>query len=384
MFPFGVEPGAATASGNGGRDDRGPDTMSRLLLHGARHHDRDAVFLHWGQGRKGWGWQETPDWRADRATIRAGLVLRQRLEVGEGEAVALWLPLGPEWAAVERAAWCLGAITVPIPPDWPLTRVAEVLDDAGPTVLFASALTDLEGLKATGDLPESVVASVVLRAPAEQGDDWLSHDAFIEYGGILDTPERASMLRTSAREQSPGRTVTWEYPDAPGGGRREIDDATLVRAATTVAGRFPPAKGKVQLLAAARPDLLNRTLLFAGWADGLTTTAFALSRAARERAGELYPDVLLGPGDAVSELLSSLPEGPPERKETSGGVFLRLGLGGGGRGDDPKRSNGGRNSSRGVDVIVTDGSRPAGAGPSRRVRFLDASELEGELGDEGR
>jgi len=56
--------------------------MNRLLLHGARYHDRKAVFVSRDLG-------ETPDWRADRLSIRVALALRQDLAVGPGDLVAL-------------------------------------------------------------------------------------------------------------------------------------------------------------------------------------------------------------------------------------------------------------------------------------------------------
>ena len=81
--------------------------MNRLLLHGARYHDRKAVFVSRALG-------ETPDWRADRLSIRIALALREELGVGPGGVVALSMPLSVQWALAERAVWGLGAATVPL------------------------------------------------------------------------------------------------------------------------------------------------------------------------------------------------------------------------------------------------------------------------------
>ena len=99
-FPFGVRPDVPVDEGT--EDQRGPDTINRLLLHGARYHDRDALLLRWEQGRKGWGWEAHPDWRMDRDAIRTALVLRQRIGMDAGEHAALWIPFGMEFSTVER------------------------------------------------------------------------------------------------------------------------------------------------------------------------------------------------------------------------------------------------------------------------------------------
>lgn len=314
MFPFGVHP-EPDDDAEASRDDaRGPDTANRILLHGARHHDRDAVFLRWGQGRRGWEWQLTPDWRADRASIRAGLVLRERLGVAEGERVAIWLPLGPEWAEIERGVWSIGAVSVPIWPDRPLGRVASVLADSSPDVLFTPSLAAVRELEAIGGRPEGVRAIVPLEAPEEQGDDWLSLAKFLEYGGVRDTPERASMWRTYARGVGPDAPASLEYDDGPdgvpgeagAGAPCEVSQGELVAWAERIARRFPARKGGTRLLATDRPDLISRVLIVAGWADGLTRTAFAPSRVGRERAGQLGVDVVAARGSEAGALLGSL------------------------------------------------------------------------------
>lgn len=383
-FPFGVSPEGATQAGSGEADGRGADTMNRLLSHGARHHARSELFLHWGQGRRGWGWQSTPDWRADRHSIRVALVLRQRMQVAEGERVALWLPLGPEWALIERAVWSIGAVSVPIWAEWEPERVVAVLADAAPEVLFTPDLGAVEALRAIGGLPPSIQASVPLRAPSESGDDWISFGKLMEYGGVLDTPERASMWRAFARAVEPGAAACWEYPaaaepDTPGesagaGERTELDHRALVSAATRVARRFPPREGRVQLLAAERPELLLRAMVCSAWADGLTRTAFAPSRAARQRAGELRPALLACPGEAVAPLLEALEAGPRQAEEPRRGGLLGRLRGIGGR---RRAGNGAGGEEARPVVVVTDGPADAVRGGVRggRARVVAAAEL---------
>lgn len=390
-FPFGVGPEEADDTAAARQDDRGPDTINRLLLHGARYHDREAAFLHWGQDRTGWTWQETPDWRADRGAVRVALVFREKIGVAAGSAVALWLPLGPEWAVIERGVWLAGGVSVPIWPEWEPERVARVLDDARPEVLFAPELDAVESLRVLDGVPPSVQVVVPLRAPDEKGEDWLSYDKLLEYGGVQDTPERASMLRTSAREVAPGTVATYEYGGAGGTGhggaggsggrtgRRELDQGALAEVATRVARRFPPRPGRVQLLAGDRPDLLSRVLLFAGWADGVTTTAFARTRAGHERAGELEPELVACDGEVAPALLASLPARGEAAGPTPREALVRWLRELRGRRDEaPRAPDGPAFLIRGgMTAQEARESVERAAGPE--VRLLDAAELESRL-----
>ncbi len=190
--------------------------MNRLLLHGARYHDRKAVFVSRALG-------ETPDWRADRLSIRIALALREELGVGPGGVVALSMPLSVQWALAERAVWGLGAATVPL--------------TAG---------------RSAGRSVNAVLASVS------------DCDALLDRGGTLDTPERASAFRAAARAISPETIASFE----PGGALRHQEWVVRIE---RFLERFPPARGWRNVLAIAEPHVSARALVYAGWADGLTT-----------------------------------------------------------------------------------------------------------------
>ncbi|MFQ5690630.1 MAG: AMP-binding protein [Gemmatimonadota bacterium] len=419
MFPFGVAPEEGSEPGRSG-EGRGPDTMNRLLLHGARHHDRDAAFLRWEQGRKGWNWAETPDWQADRHTIRIALFLRQRLNVAEDERIALWMPLGPEWAVTERAVWSVGVVSVPVWPGWELDRVAAVLADARPTVLFAPGIGAIRELRAIGGLPDSVRVAIGLaeevsgrdaepgpsgvdgpRGSREGGDDSglepvLSYGEVLEYGGVLDTPERASMWRTLAASFEPAKVAAWEYSetadvpaalegvtDGLASAGRAVDHAALVEAAERLAHKLPHRKGRVQVLAENQPGLLPRALLYAGWADGLTATAFALSRAAWEHVGELGPDVVVGRPDLLQPVLGELVKADVTSNGRDAGVLARLRLrrtghrDGSTRGPGPGRSvNGNRPAVLFTSWEAQDMADTRKAGIPDSVRRVDVDDVQ--------
>ncbi|MFQ5890302.1 MAG: AMP-binding protein [Gemmatimonadota bacterium] len=365
-FPFGV----AADSSDEHVDERGPDTLNRLLLHGARYHDRAELFLDWEKGRRtGWGWQGTPDWRADRSAIRTALVLRQRLQVGGGETVALWFPLSREWAYVERGCWSIGAISVPVWPEWDLRRVGEVLADASPQVLFAPDIESLNALKLTGGLPESVRATILMGGPTDPEEESLPFEKLMDYGSVLDTPERASMWRTSAREAEPGDVVAFEYAET-GLDRREVDHRVLVRVIESVLRRFPPARGRVRVLADERPEMLSRAILYACWADGLSRAAFATSAEAAGRVAELEPELVVCREGMVTSFLRAIEARRKENRHVASERKRLLGLfGAGGRN--------GKAAAR-TGAAADDGGHGGGAGPICFV-IADRSEVGPEL-----
>ncbi|MGH9324778.1 MAG: AMP-binding protein [Vicinamibacteria bacterium] len=240
MLPFGIQPDGSDPN----RDERGPDTMNRLLLHGARYHDRKSVFVSADS-------KETPDWQADRLSIRVALALREELGVGPGDVVALCMPLSVSWAVVERATWGLGAASSPIAPDASPADAIRILSETRAKVLFTARAFSPHGIP------------IVTLEPTTEA---LLFSDLIARGGVLDTPERASGFRAAARQIPPFALCSIE----PGSGR-ELDHEGWVQRVARFLARFPPVRERRHVLAWERPDLAARVVLHAGWADGLTT-----------------------------------------------------------------------------------------------------------------
>jgi acyl-CoA synthetase (AMP-forming)/AMP-acid ligase II len=207
--------------------------MNRLLLHGARYHDRPQVF----RSPEG----ETPDWRADRHAVRAGLALESAFAVGPGDVVALLLPLSVEWAFIERGIWGLGAASLPLWPEWGDSEIADRLERERPKVLVSS--------RSVGFAP----------AQATPGE-------LFERGGALDTPERASRFRAVARTIPPEAIASLE--PAPG---HELSHAIWIVRVREFLERHPPRRGLEHVVEGQRPGLEARIVMYSGWADGLTT-----------------------------------------------------------------------------------------------------------------
>jgi hypothetical protein len=215
-FPFGLEPEASDPV----LDERGLDTVNRLLLHGARYHDRNAVFVSSDLA-------EMPDWRADRFSIRIALALAEDFGVGPGDVVKIALPLSIRFALAERAVWALGAATA-----------------------IGSGSPSAREVKA-------VIA------------DDSAWKALLDRGSVLDTPERASALRAHARRTPPEATASIE----PHGSLRQRD---WVNEIESFLGRFPPERRSRNVSSNGEPSFPARTELYAGWADGRTTVVLTL------------------------------------------------------------------------------------------------------------
>jgi len=215
------------------------DTVNQLLLHGAQHHDRDGVFMQ----AEGDRWAAVPDWRADRHSIRIALALRERLDVGPGDVVAMSMPLRLEWPLIERAIWGLGATSLPV-------RDSGGLVGTAPSVFF--------GERGALDIPDSV------RAVVSFSDG--SFEKLMDDGGVLDTPERATHFRALAKEVPPEAIASIDEG-------RESTHATWMVSIERFQEQHPPEKGRTYRLGPERTDVASRVALYAGWGDGLTRTA---------------------------------------------------------------------------------------------------------------
>jgi hypothetical protein len=238
-----------------------------------------------------------------------------------------------------------------------------VLGDTQPQVLFAPERQIVQNLNVIGGLPESVRAVILFDGPADDDDEFLPFDKFMDYGGVLDTAERAAMWRTSAKAAQPEDIIAIEFGDDPErAGRREVSHSTMVHSMVEVARRFPPARGRVHLLAGDRPDRPQRALLFSGWANGLTQTAFATTSVAREAAGTLRPDLVACPEAMVGAVLEEVREQGEEAGKGAVGQDIE-----------------GAGAKRRLSLFVTDGfaavPRPSGG---EAVEFVQPNDLHVE------
>jgi acyl-CoA synthetase (AMP-forming)/AMP-acid ligase II len=191
--------------------------MNRLLLQGARYHERRSLFVSAD-------WGEMPDWRADRHSIRIALALRERHGVGPGDVVALGIPFSARFVLAERAIWGLGASTLPLPQRgvrWKATIASES-----------------------------------------------ECDALLEEGGVLDTPERAASFRAFAREVPATAIASIESG-------RELRHQDWVRKVGSYLERSGSGeRGRRERVPRGEALLPSRVAVYGCWAEGLATVEF--------------------------------------------------------------------------------------------------------------
>ncbi len=119
-------------------------------------------------------------------------------------------------------------------------------------------------------IPDSVAAVVTLEESASGGFG-LALRELLDRGGVLDTPERASRFRATAR-QIPAEAIASIEPTSAGT-MQETTQGGWARDLERFCRRFPPREGELHVLDWAGVEPAPRIVLYAGWADGLTTVA---------------------------------------------------------------------------------------------------------------
>jgi uncharacterized radical SAM superfamily Fe-S cluster-containing enzyme len=257
--------------------------VNHILPNISRQQERNALFAHWDVCRK--RWVETPDWKADRNSIRVGLALSQRYGVGFGDGVALWMPLGVEWAVVERGVWLAGGLTVPMSVEQDLDHVVEILENAQPKVLFATDSESIRKLRILGGIPQCVQTIVSWNVDT---DEMGSFDDFLAEGGVLDTAERAAALRSGAQSITGDTPASIEYRRSSGELVGEtVSHRTMAHEVESVLAETPPRPLSDRIVSSHHPERRARATVYAGWADGLTRLVFAETREARDNLEDL-------------------------------------------------------------------------------------------------
>jgi long-chain acyl-CoA synthetase len=117
-------------------------TLVELFLSAIDEHDKpDAL-----QVREESGWRSISH-REVLADVRAVAGVLQSLGVAKGDRVCLLSENRPEWAIVDYALLCSGALTVPLYPTLPANQLTYIIRHAGARVAFASTAEQAEKLR---------------------------------------------------------------------------------------------------------------------------------------------------------------------------------------------------------------------------------------------
>lgn len=201
---MGMRPGTRTYAANPADLPRG--TLVQLFFDAVDRHDKPDALLYKAGG----------EWRAIshrqlEADVRALALGLQAYGLVRGDRVALLSENRPEWALVDYAVLCAGAIVVPIYATLVPHQIEYLLRDAGARVLFVSTADQLAKVRQIrAILPTLELVVVFDDVPAlEAGEARLSE--VLERGRAEEGAETAAEFRARALEARPEDIATILY-----------------------------------------------------------------------------------------------------------------------------------------------------------------------------
>jgi long-chain acyl-CoA synthetase len=247
-----------------------PATLAHMLWTRAAATPHEVAYRYPVAGPGGEVWQDVT-WGETRALVEplaAGLV---ELGVGVGDRVAILSRTRVDWVLAHLAVLCSGAATVAIDPGLAASQVADAVDGAGCSVVFAEDLEQVAKLWAVRAAIRTVRRVVLMdgehrdrrvmtsEALLELGDEVLARDP-----GLVD--ERVRDLRP---DQLAAILPTCAAADPPRGARLRHSACTYVGAAVAAQDLVGPRDR--QLLWVPLWESFGQALLATGLAAGFPT-----------------------------------------------------------------------------------------------------------------
>ena len=174
--------------------------------------------------------------------------------VGTGDRVALLSENRPEWVMADHAVLCLGAVTVPLYPNLPVSYIADIVQDSGAKLAFASTAQQAARLReAAPGLPTVV---------------------FDELDAVLAGAVAPADWQTRARAVAPGDLATLIYTSgttgAPKGVMLTHANMASGNAATSQHGAVVTTPGEVMVSVLPLSHALERAASYYYWSKGVT------------------------------------------------------------------------------------------------------------------
>jgi len=242
-----------------------PDTLSALYLRAMRTPRRTTVFRY----RDGRLSVDVPNWKFDRQVIRIALFLRERLGVCPGDTVAIVAPLGPVWPLIEFAIVAQGAAAAAIDPAMPNDSIHDALVAIAPQAIFSCRA-------AHGALRFDPEHSILIDAPPGPSGV-VTFAEMLDFGGTLDSAERANAFRERARQVTNDSTAVIQvFLNSIGRARFEsLTHAAAVQRLNAIWDQHQPTKGALASCFLDRPVTLDlRLAVYRTVLDAVTTLTF--------------------------------------------------------------------------------------------------------------
>jgi hypothetical protein len=271
--------------------DRGSaQTLGEMYLQVEREGARRAI-ARW---REVGQWQPMPTWRFYRQVIRVALFLRDRARVVPGDRVVVASEPRIERVVAQWAIATLGGVAVMIDP-----RDVRGLQSLEPgfAAAFVSAAVS----------PEWVAeAKKVVRAETLVGFEGGPHAAgvrawseILEFGGTLDTAERAQSFRSQAVALLPSMPVL-VHVAAGGSVVATLTQGDMVARVRTFWAKVPSRDGDVAYVVGGASASALDVALWAFVADGRTSIVFGAPEGIAAEMGEVSPTLVVGTSADVS------------------------------------------------------------------------------------
>lgn len=181
-----------------------PGTLVDLLLNAVDRFDRSDALLV--RGRNTWNPISHRQLLDDVRALTKALELEG---VQRGDRVGLLSENRSEWAVVDYALLCRGALTVPLYPTLPPGQLAQILMDAGALWVFVSSAEQLEKIQAAAATLKGGLARIVVFDEAPPASGVVSLRELLERGRARQDPEPE--FRRRAREARPEDMATLIY-----------------------------------------------------------------------------------------------------------------------------------------------------------------------------
>ncbi|REK09797.1 MAG: NAD-dependent epimerase/dehydratase family protein, partial [Acidobacteria bacterium] len=173
-------------------------SLGELLIEVARRHPDRIALQTFRQGR----WLRYTYRQALTATSNIAACLAQRHGIGSGDRVVLWTTGSPEWVLMTMALWRLGAVAVPLDPQWPPGEVVDAAKLVGAKLICA--MPRLHPALASAADPACPVVELAAPLVPEPDVELLpGAEAFASLAAPAASQDLASILFTSGTTVAP-------------------------------------------------------------------------------------------------------------------------------------------------------------------------------------